>query len=440
MSRACIYARAFVGGGISLDSVKQNLKISSDFFKAFVKWLLLAVLVGIVGGIIGSIFHICVDFVTELRIHHKYILFLLPVGGVAIAALYLLAKGKGKIDTNRVIDSARGDGDIPLIMLPLIFISTVITHLVGGSAGREGAALQLGGSIGYNIGKIFRLDRDKMSILVMSGMSAVFAALFGTPLTAAVFSLEVASIGNLRYGGLLPCIAAAIAGYQVSLRFGISPVRFDGLSFPTFGAGDAVRVIILTLLCALVGILFCTAIKKCEHFTEKLLPNKFARAAVGGAVILLLTLVLGTPDYTGAGMDVITRAFGGEARPEAFLLKILFTAITISAGFKGGEIVPTFFIGATFGCFAGTLLGLDSGFGAAIGFISLFCSVVNCPLASLLLSVEVFSGEGILFYAIVCSMSFMMSGYSSLYNSQRFVYSKLDASYIDNNNEENTNE
>lgn len=420
----------------------DKTKKALSYIKALVKWLITAMIIGAVGGIVGSVFHICVDYVTELRAHNSYIIFLLPVGGVAIAALYLLAKGKGKIDTNRVIYGARGEGDVPLIMLPLIFISTVITHFVGGSAGREGAALQLGGSIGYNVGRAFRLKKEDMRILVMSGMSAVFAALFGTPLTAAVFALEVASVGSLCYGGLLPCMAAAITGFQVSLMMGIPPVRIEGIAFPAFGAEQALKVIVLALLCAFVGILFCTAIKKCEHYTEKLLPNKFAQAAVGGAIILILTLVLGTTDYNGAGMDVIVRAMGGEARPEAFLLKIVFTAITIAAGFKGGEIVPTFFIGATFGCFAGGILGLDPGFGAAVGFVALFCSVVNCPLASLLLSIEVFGGEGILFYAIVCSMSFMMSGYTSLYKSQRFVYSKLGADCINNctNEEEDSNE
>jgi len=415
------------------ENIKANLKVSFEYIKGFAKWLIIAALVGAVGGLIGSVFHICVDFVTEIRVHHNWVIFILPVGGAVIAALYEICKKWGKLDTNRVLLAVRGEGDVPLIMLPLIFVSTVITHFAGGSAGREGAALQLGGSIGYNIGRVLRLKKEDLRIIVMSGMSAVFAALFGTPLTAAVFALEVVSVGTLHYAGLLPCIAAAITGFQVSLMFGISPVRFENVVFSAFSAGNAVRVIILTLLCALVGILFCISIKKCEHYTQRFIPNKYLQGVAGGAVILVLTLLLGTTDYNGAGMDVITRAFGGVARPEAFILKIIFTAITISAGFKGGEIVPTFFIGATFGCVVAPLLGLDPGFGAAIGFVALFCSVVNCPLASMLLAVEVFGGGRILFFALVCSISYMMSGYTGLYKSQKIVYSKLDTSYIDIN-------
>ena len=193
------------------------------------------------------------------------------------------------------------------------------------------------------------------------------------------------------------------------------------------------KVVILAVLCAAISILFCVAIKKCEHGMEKLIRNNYLRAAAGGAVIVLLTLVVRTHDYNGAGMEVISRAISGEARPEAFILKIIFTAITISAGFKGGEIVPAFFIGSTFGCVCGSLLGLDPGFAAAIGFVALFCGVVNCPVASMMLSLEVFGAEGIIFFAVVCGVSYMMSGYSGLYKSQKIVYSKLSDEYIDAN-------
>ena len=166
---------------------------------------------------------------------------------------------------------------------------------------------------------------------------------------------------------------------------------------------------------------------------EKLFKNKYLRAFVGAVVIVLLTLLVGTRDYNGAGMDIITRAISGEAKPEAFLLKILFTAVTIATGFKGGEIVPTFFIGSTFGCVASPLFGLDPTLGAAIGFIALFCGVVNCPVASIILSLEVFGPEGILFFAIACSVSYMMSGYFGLYESQKILYSKINDEYININ-------
>ena len=411
----------------------NNLKFPLDFVKTFLKWILISVIVGSVGGLIGCVFHESVDFVTHIRENNTWVIFLLPVGGLFIALIYRFFRSKGRIDTNRVIESAREDEKVPLIMIPLIFISTVVTHLLGGSAGREGAALQLGGSIGYNLGKVFKLNKNDKHIIVMSGMSAVFAALFGTPLTAAFFSLEVVSVGVLHYAGLVPCILSGIVAYQISLLFGISPVRFDNVVFQAVSVDLMAKVIILAVFCASLSIVFCFVIKKCEHYMEKILPNIYLRASVGGAIILLLTLIIGTYDYNGAGMNIITNAISGEARPEAFILKIIFTAITISAGFKGGEIVPTFFIGSTFGCVIGPLLGLDAGFSAAVGFVALFCGVVNCPVASVMLSFEVFGQDGVLFFATVCAVSYMMSGYSGLYKSQKIVYSKLSDEQIDIN-------
>ncbi len=416
-----------------MNKLKGQLKFIFLYAKAFLKWTVIATLVGALGGVIGSVFHISIDYVTELRGSYSWLVFLLPVGGIVITAMYTLFRSKGRIDTNRVIAAAREDEKVPLVMIPLIFISTLITHTLGGSAGREGAALQIGGSIGYNLGKVFRLGEKDIHIIVMAGMSSVFAALFGTPLTAAIFSLEVISVGAFHYAGLFPCIIASIAAYRISLMFGVSPVRFDDVVIDAISAPVMIKVIVLALLCALVSIAFCAAIDKCEHYSAKLLKNKYLRAFVCGVIILALTLALGTTDYNGAGMDVVSRAISGSARPEAFILKIIFTAITISAGFRGGEIVPSFFIGSTFGCIVGALLGINPGFAAALGFVALFCGVVNCPIASIILSFEVFGAQGLLFFAVVCSVSYMMSGYFGLYKSQKIVYSKLDDEYIDVN-------
>ena len=413
--------------------LKLTLKSSFEYLKTLLKWLVISAVVGFLGGVFGSVFHESIDIATHYRMAHPYIIYFLPVGGVLIALLYYAFKSKGKIDTNRVIESARDDERVPLIMAPLIFISTTITHLLGGSAGREGAALQLGGSIGYNVGRVLKLDKKDLHIIVMTGMSSVFSALFGTPLTAAFFAIEVISIGIIHYAALVPCVISSVVAYEIALFFGIKPVFFGGIMFSSISAMSVLQVTALAALCALVSILFCSAIKYCEHYAEKFIKNRFLRAALGGAIIVGLTLLFRTYDYNGAGMEVITNAMGGSARYEAFLLKIIFTAITISAGFKGGEIVPSFFIGSTFGCVMAPLLGLDAGFGAAIGFVALFCGVVNCPIASLMLSLEVFGGQGILLFAISCAVSFMMSGNFGLYKSQKILYSKLDEHFIDIN-------
>ena len=411
--------------------MSENLNGVLSYLKAFIKWIIISLIVGALGGAIGSAFHIAIDAVTECRQENTWVIFLLPLGGVFIAFLYQMSKRFGKLDTNRVFLAVKTEDKVPFVMTPLIFISTVITHFLGGSAGREGAALQLGGSIGYNVGKALRLNKRDLHIVVMTGMSAVFAALFGTPLTAAVFALEVVSVGIKYYAGFMPCVLAALVGSRLALLFGLHPVHFDSVAIPQISPVMLGQVMALALLCALVSILFCVAIKKCEHYMDKLIPNAYLRGLIGGGIIVLFTLIIGVYDYNGAGMDIITVAIAGDARPEAFLLKIIFTAITISAGFKGGEIVPAFFIGSTFGCVAGSILGLDAGFGAAVGFVALFCGAVNCPLASTILALEVFGSEGVLIFALVCSVSYMMSGRFSLYKSQKIVYSKIEDRFSD---------
>ena len=247
--------------------------------------------------------------------------------------------------------------------MPVIFVSTVITHLCGGSAGREGAALQIGGGIGYQAGRLLRLGEKDLPLATLCGMSGVFAALFGTPLTATVFALEVISVGVLYYAGLVPCLTAALTGYLVSVLMGVPPTRFT-VTVPGLEVRTMLLVIVLALLCAVVSILFCRGLHGVEHLLKRTLKNPYLRVAVGAAVLIGLTL-LTNGDYNGAGMEVIGRAIAGQADPWAWVWKLLFTAITIGCGFKGGEVVPSFFVGAAFGCVAAGWLGLPAGFGAA---------------------------------------------------------------------------
>ena len=398
---------------------------------SFCKWLFFAAVTGCIGGFVGVAFHVSVEKVTELRLSHGWILYLLPVGGVVIAGLYKLCKLESQ-GTDRVIDSIRTDKGVPFLLAPLIFVSTVITHLLGGSAGREGAALQLGGSIGSQVGKLFRLDEKDMHLVILCGMSSVFSALFGTPITAAVFALEVISVGVVYYAGLVPCLVSGLVAYRISLWCKVEPVRFVLGNTPDYTPSDFLRVSVLAALCALLSIGFCLAIHFSHKGAAKLFKNTFLRAAVGGVILVLLTLVFGT-DYNGAGMNIIERAIDGEAFSFAFLLKLIFTAVTIGFGFKGGEIVPTFFVGATFGCVAGSFLGLDPGFAAAVGLVTLFCGVVNCPIASVFLSIELFSSDRLLYFALACALGYVLSGYFGLYSSQKIMYSKTRAEFININ-------
>ena len=407
-----------------METIKKLGKETLIYIKPFFIWIALAIVMGILGGVLGAVFHKCLEIVTDVRSHNSLIILMLPLAGVLITAIYRAFRSEGKLNTNRILEAADSGERVPIVLAPLIFGGTVITHLFGGSAGREGAALQLGGSIGYNIGRILKLNKSDLRIIVMAGMSSFFSSMFGAPLTAAIFALEVVRVGYVHHYGFMPCILSAVIAYEISQRLGTSGVRFDVL-IPEITSSLVIKIIILGVLCALVSILFCVAIKRTSVLLHKLFHNTYLRTITGAIALVVFTVLLRTTDYNGAGMEVIARAMGGEAHPLAFLIKIIFTAITIAAGFKGGEIVPTLFIGATFGCMAGNFIGLDAGFSASIGFVALFCGVTNCPLASIALALEVFGADGILIYAIVCAVSFMTSGNFSLYTSQKILFSKI---------------
>ncbi len=408
-----------------MEQIEHGFKTAVKFVWTFLKWVFIAAVSGAAGGVVGSLFHKSVEDVTALRENHDFLIFLLPLGGLVIAGLYRLCKRPDDTGTNQIFNSVRKDGRVSFWVAPLIFASTVITHLFGGSAGREGAALQLGGVIGSKIGRIFRLDNKDQGMVVMCGMSGVFSALFGTPLTATFFAIEVISVGSLYYAALIPCLSSALTAYWISRLFGIEPVRFVIQEIPALSWPNIGRVLVLGIGCALVSIVFCFALHKTERCMAKLFKNTFLRAFVGGAVIVGLTLLVGNRDYNGSGMNIISQAIAGRCVPYAFLLKIVFTAVTIGSGYKGGEIVPTFFVGSTLGCFLGGAIGLPAGFGGAVGLVALFCGVVNSPISSIILSVELFGSQGMILFAIACGASYMMSGYYGLYSSQKIVYSKL---------------
>ena len=415
------------GGKWNMERLRKYLERIGLYADAMLKWLVIGGLVGGVGGVVGALFHLGVSYATEVRLAHPWVLYLLPAGGLVIAGLYKLCKLEGK-GTNAVIESVHFGKEVPVLLVPLIFVSTVITHLCGGSAGREGAALQIGGGIGYRTGRLLHLGEKDLPLATLCGMSGVFSALFGTPLTATVFALEVISVGVLYYAGLVPCITAAMAAFGVSTLMGVEPTRF-AVAMPPVTLETMVPVVALAILCAVVSILFCKGL----HWTERLLDRGFRSPWVrvlAGSVLLIGMSLLTNGDYNGAGMDVITRALAGEASGWAWLLKILFTAVTIGCGFKGGEVVPSFFVGAAFGCFMGGLLGLPAGFGGAIGLVAVFCGAVNCPVASVLLSVELFGSAGAPYFAVACALSYLLSGYCGLYSSQTILYSKLRAEFI----------
>lgn len=399
-----------------------------SLIKGFLKWVLIAVMVGLVAGLVGVAFHHALSFATEFRTENRVIIFTMPVAGLLIVAIYKLMGMSNDPGTNCIIKGARGEEKVSLRLAPLIFAATFLTHLTGGSAGREGAALQMGGSLASPIGKVLKFDKQDTATLIMCGMAAGFSALFGTPIAAAVFAVEVVIVAAAQYAALVPCMISGITASVVARIFSVKPESFIVQGTPALdgnSALDLLRVTALGIGCAAVSVLFCVTIKAAKKTFEKYFRNDYIQILVGSGIVILVTVLLGTTDYNGAGMDVIERAFEGEASPVAFLLKIGLTAVTLGAGFKGGEIVPSFFTGATFGCFFGGLLGLDPSFGAAVGLLAVFCGVTNCPFATIILSIELFGAGGLAYYALAIAISYMLSGYWGLYSAQRFNQSKL---------------
>ena len=252
------------------------------YVKTLFKWVLLGGVIGVAGGAVGSLFHIGVNYATAVRLAHPWILYLMPVGGLAIVGLYKLCHLEGK-GTNAIIESVHFGESVPILLVPVIFVSTVITHLCGGSAGREGAALQIGGGLGFQAGKLLRLGEKDLPLATLCGMSGVFSALFGTPLTATVFALEVISVGVLYYAGLVPCITAAMAAFGVSALMGVEPTRFT-VSMPRVTLELMLPVVVLSILCALVSILFCKGLHWTEHLLTRSFRNPWLRVLAGAAL------------------------------------------------------------------------------------------------------------------------------------------------------------
>ena len=394
------------------------------YFKGLLKWGLLGVLMGLIGGVLGGAFHHVLHFVTKVRAGHQWLIYLLPVGGLLTLGVYRVFGMRNNRGTNEIIDAILNNEPVNPLVAPVIFIASSITHLFGGSAGREGAALQLGGSVASGFGKLLRLREEERTVMIMSGMSAVFAGLFGTPLTATLFCMEFESVGTIFTPALLPCFLAAYTAAGVSSVMGVhaeTAVISDGFQL-TFTTGW--QVLVLAVLVGVLGIMMCWFFHKAEHLAAKHFPNPWIRILVGAVAVMILTLVVGDHRYNGAGMDMALGAVAGNANWYDFLLKMLFTAVTLSAGFKGGEIVPTFCIGATFGCALGGLLGLDAGFAAALSLVGLFCCVTNSPITAIILSIEMFGGFNVYIFALVCVIAYVISGNWGLYASQIIQFSK----------------
>ncbi|MCR5791939.1 MAG: chloride channel protein [Lachnospiraceae bacterium] len=418
---------------MDFEEIKNRAIASGKHLGVFLKWSILSIIIGFVVGGFSSVFSLCMTFVTNYRLENPDIVYLMPLGGLFIVFLYKISDMEKDKGTNRVISAVNEKEEVPGRMAPLIFIATITTHLFGGSAGREGAALQMGGSIGNTIGKLLKLSEQDKKIMVMCGMSASFSALFGTPIAAAIFPVEVVSVGVMYFVALVPCVFASLIASNFAATMGISPEAFSIEAVAPFTAVNAGKIIAIAVLCALISMLFCFLL----HFTGGIFiaffKNQYLRVLVASAIILGVTFLLGSRDYMGAGIPVIEKAMEGNVVFYAFIIKMLLTAVTLAGGFKGGEIVPSFFVGATFGCLMGQLFGISPSLCAAVGMVAVFCGVTNCPISSILIGIELFGFEGVYYILIAVAISFMLSGYTGLYRNQKIIYSKYEAKFININ-------
>ncbi|MCR4610552.1 MAG: chloride channel protein [Lachnospiraceae bacterium] len=415
------------------DRLKHKLIHDGKRLATSFKWIIFAIITGIIVGLMGTLLLKGINLVSDFRTEHPYCLLLLPFGAVIIIAFYRALGARKSRGTNLVLSAIHSNEEIPLRMAPLIFISTIFSHFCGASIGREGAALQLGGSIGDNIGKMFKFDKKSQHIMIMCGMSGAFSALFGTPMAAAIFSMEVVSVGIMHYAALVPCVISSLIARTIARAFGVAAPSYSIMNLPEFSIRNVLIIVGLSLITGVVSMIFCIMLHKGEYITYKLFNNQYLRAFVLGSIILLITALLDTQKYSGAGVNYIEEFIHGNVDPWDAALKILLTVLALCAGYKGGEIVPTFFIGAALGALFGNIVGLSPSLCAAVGIGGMFCGVTNCPITSLLICLELFGLDGMPYYILSIAFSYMFSGYYGLYSSQKIVYSKYNSNFINKN-------
>lgn len=412
----------------------KSYKVFLAESKFFIRWIIISVIIGILAGSVGALFNLSLKVISGFRDLYPAVILGLPIGGLAIVYLGKVTKDAGQ-GTNLVIEAIHNNEQLQLRMTPVYYLYTIITHLFTGGCGKEGTSLQIGGSIGNKVGNAFCVNEKNKAIATMCGMSAAFAALLGTPITAAIFSMEIASVGIMYYAALLPCSISALIGFGISRAIGAEFYNFPIIQMPSIDYIVMFNIIILGIICAIASMLFCGTMHKARFFFGKYCRNKYIGIFVGGTIVVLLTILLQNQDYMGSGMRVIEKALNGQATMIDLLLKVLLTSIILGVGYKGGEIIPALFIGAILGCCVGRVMGMNPSLWAALGMMGLFCGITNCPLASLLLSMEFFGYVGVPCFLLVVGVSYMLSGYSSLYKSQKILHSKVIAKNINRQEE-----
>jgi H+/Cl- antiporter ClcA len=403
-----------------------------------------------IGGVV-ALFLWLLDWAIHFRFAHTWLLYLLPLAGIVIHLVYKLYGKSSEKGNNLIMDEIHAPGGgVPKRMAPLVLGATVFTHLFGGSAGREGTAVQIGGSIADFFGRLFGLNEQDSRTVLMAGVAAGFGAVFGTPLAGTIFAIEVLAIGRLQYDAIIPCLIASIFADQTVAMIGIHHTAYHiepftthpgpGLSFIHFDYLLLIKIILSSILFGLASYLFAEMAHGVKNVSQRLIKIKWLIPVTGGSVIIGLTFLLGRQDYLSLGVDAqfadsvtIPSAFHlGGADTWSWLWKTIYTTITLGTGFKGGEVTPLFYIGATLGNTLSQLLNAPVGLFAALGFIAVFAGATNTPLACTFMGIELFGGEYALYFAVACFTAYFFSGHSGIYSSQRIAVPKIfDPHYDD---------